>query len=199
MSDVKTARAQNDNDEIVKEISRQIQDNKEQIFEKVGVTSIAAHQYIQKHRGTPEDPMFQFVFCEFYQIRFPDETWRKKFFSLFKESSLSRLLQELKLGSETVHFSFATKLLHTANPQLPIYDNVVRQVLKMSPISGKDRESKCEKTYRLLKDQYEALLKDTGVIGAVNEFKKRFNAHDITDEKALDFLLWGLGKWQKVS
>jgi hypothetical protein len=93
------------------------------------------------------DLVFRFLFRSFYRLDnagLTDE-WKEEFFSLLKrkETNLRTLLDKLHeiptlRGHNSFQLSFATKLLHTLNPHLPIYDSIVAKKLDVTLNGKKD-------------------------------------------------------------
>lgn len=85
---------------------------------------------------------------------------------------------ERRNGTRTLPFSFATKLLHTLNPELPIYDSrVARFFLFNAPSSERpvpERISKLTAFHRFLGTDYARVI-DSGQLGtAIDAFRQRF-------------------------
>lgn len=196
--------------------------NKVQIFNKVGRDSVLVYTFIQNSKDNPSiRPVFKIVYSSFYQLNSVGLTnqWKEKYFGILftpslilsaakPEDALEKVLVYLSQISENkidsrVQFSFATKLLHTLNTNLPIYDSLIRResVLDLpnfnSETTGERIKSRVE-IYKILLQDYEILLEDNRVKELILEFKRYFISHEMSDTKALDFLLWGLGKLDLV-
>lgn len=97
---------------------------------------------------------------------------------------------------KSLQFSFATKLLHTLDTSQPIYDSKVAGLLSLPMRKGKDfgdNISACIALYKKLQEAQKELLADEGIRNRFAALKERYNTQ-ISDEKALDFLLWIAGK-----
>ena len=151
-------------------------------------------------------------FDAFCRVR-RNEEWRKAFFDLFKEVSkepamadFRTILAELhtrlaKLNDaihSTIEASFASKMLHTVNPDMPIWDSIVLSKLnlsekvlpyKMNRLTTEARLNKCEEVYNELKKWYET--DEATTLEA--QFDKEYPEHkeDIGRTKKIDFMLWG--------
>ena len=80
--------------------------------------------------------------------------------------------------------SFSSKLLHTINPDYPIYDS---KVLKALNIKGNDPIEK----YRAICNWYSSFNRTKEEELWVNEFDKAHpNAVNISKTKKIDFILW---------
>ncbi len=97
---------------------------------------------------------------------------------------------------KSLQFSFATKLLHTLDTNPPIYDSIVAELLDLPVKKGKDFAANintCIAVYGKLQDAQQQLLSDEGIMNQIAALKARYNSQ-ISDKKALDFLLWSVGK-----
>lgn len=127
-----------------------------------------------------------------------------KYFELLdrRENNLETILNELyeiktlkQLNS--MQFSFATKLLHTLDNNLPIYDNQVKKTLELpDPYNVQDSPYKKTKKllayYANLKMIYRQLLAEAPIKKLIDDIRKKFGwtANQINDVKILDFVLW---------
>jgi|SRR3989344_5180928 len=151
-----------------------------------------------------DDNVFRFTYRSFYRMDSAGltEELKSRYFDFLKEkeTSLQKILEDLhKIKTEkkinTYQFSFATKLLHTIDNNLPIYDSQINYLFKFPGI--KKNESPIQwriNTYNSLKEKFYILLNDNQIKLKIKEFKKKFNADIISDLKMLDFMLWSLGK-----
>lgn len=127
-----------------------------------------------------------------------------KYFELLdsRVNNLETILNELyeiktlkQLNS--LQFSFATKLLHTLDNSLPIYDNQVKKTLGLPDVYN-IQDSPYKKTKKLLayyanlKMIYRQLLAEARIKKLIDDIKKYFGwtANQINDVKILDFVLW---------
>lgn len=97
-------------------------------------------------------------------------------------------------GDRSIQFSFATKLVHMANPHLPIYDSRVADFYFFeSParsLSLKQRIGKFLDFHTFLMQEYRRVLEQGRLTVAIQEFRRQFNPQHITDEKIIDSLIW---------
>lgn len=155
-----------------------------------------------KDDGFRLTPDFKNKFNHFYRIINPDVKWQDRFYDLFADLKKGSnycfrcVLWELSGESQQVYPSFASKLLHTFNPKLPIWDSFILKSLglemkgKSKNLNGKIEE--CCRIYQNICDAFTSHLGDAGVLKAIEEFNKRFPkyAGNISDAKKLDFILW---------
>lgn len=172
--------------------------HKDEIFKHVKQKSIDDYKYLMEmyKSGNVDNDTFRSKYCHFYALnnaRLGDEL-RREYFELLKkgETSLERVLEKLhkikiRKGKNTYQLSFATKLLHTKNTSLPIYDKRIEDIPELQLIWRLG-------TYEMLKQVHAELLKDEHIQSLIKDFKKQYDAESISDAKALDFMLWALGK-----
>lgn len=163
------------------------------------------------------DEQFRSVFCGFYILngaRGLNTPQKNKFFKLLssRENDLEKILKVLYeiLGygnSRRLFLSFGTKLLHTINDKLPIYDGNIAYILELSaqtyPASLEERIKNRMAIYQELKNHFAVLLMSEQIgnylkstrqeLQSKAEFDK-FDWHNefISDTKLLDSLLWAL-------
>lgn len=167
--------------------------------------SIRVYEWLEAHKEAPENPVFQFVFRSYYRIDNAGLTsgWKVRYFEFLsqKERFLKPILEGLyhiptTRNANSLQFSFATKLLHTLDPSQPIYDSKVADLLGLSFKKKKDFAANiatCIAVYEELRKSHQELLTDDGVKSRVAALKACYKTK-ISEEKALDFLLWSVGK-----
>lgn len=100
---------------------------------------------------------------------------------------------------QTLQFSFPTKLCHTVDPHLPIYDvRVARFYLFQEPdlkLALPTRIKGYVEFYDFLKDEYLRVLTHNLLKPAIDDFRQRFNPQQHTDEKIIDWLIWAFIGW----
>jgi hypothetical protein len=163
--------------------------------------SVRVYEWLEAHKQEPENPVFQFVFRSYYRIDNAGLTfdWKVRYFRFLsqKERNLRTILEGLyhiptKKNVKSLQLSFATKLLHTLDTSQPIYDSKVAELLGLPVRRGKDFEANintCITVYKKLQESQQELLSDDGIKTQVAALKDYYNSQ-ISDEKALDFLLW---------
>lgn len=114
------------------------------------------------------------------------------------ETILNELYEIKTLKKQnSLQFSFATKLLHTLDNNLPIYDNQVKKTLGL-PDTYSPLDSRYKKTrallayYENIKMIYQQLLEKAPIKKLSVDIRKNFGwtADQINDVKILDFILW---------
>ncbi len=171
----------------------------------------------EKYSLNSIDEQFKKVFCRFYVMngaRGLNQLQKIEFFKLLslKETDLEKILKLLYevpgfKNSHRVFLSFGTKLLHTLNNELPIYDRNISFVLELPHQiyldSFEEKIIDRVKIYKILKEKFKILLSDIEIKDFINESrqelhnKARLNNiflenQNISDTKLLDSLLWAL-------
>lgn len=152
---------------------------------------------------------FKNTYRKFYQLnaaRLSDE-FCESYFSLLEQSrnagqvdiqNITNCLYELesnKKGTHAVHFSFASKLAHTLDNALPVYDSMVAAFYFFPNIKQNwTKERKIEEylaSYQFLRNEYYRIIENNLLMPAIDAFKQRFNIGDnYSDIKVIDTLIW---------
>ena len=111
---------------------------------------------------------------------------------------VTKVLFEKPTGSKgqiSFQFSFATKLVHSCIPTLPVYDSTVRafyflpEASTVSSIEGKLERS--VESYRYLQQEHERIMKYQLLEESIRRFREYFNVDTrYTDQKIIDSLIW---------
>jgi len=198
----------------ISEVIKNIVDNRDKILLNLDKESIDVYIFLKKEyeKGNiNNNKVFQFVFRSFYRLDNAGLSDEQKihFFELMsnKDISLNKILLDLynfptKRNKNSLQLSFATKLLHTIDNQRPIFDAEVTAVMGYKLPQGSEidiRIVKSEKLYMDLFQLYNELLSQKEIENVVRLFREKFNVqeNDVSNEKALDFIIWSLGKIMK--
>jgi len=192
-----------------------IKNHKKRIFSKINsrIRDLERYFYIKKEyeKGNVKNNLeFQKTYKKFYVMRFLVQRFFKEYFIILsnRETDLRKILDILytiprKNGTKAIHFSFVTKLLHTKNNDLPIYDSLVGEAfgLKVIGHNKEDKINSCIKIYDKLKRYYKKLLTNERIKKIILDFRKNFNCgkEKISDTKVLDFIIWSKGQLEKPS
>jgi len=190
-----------------------IVNSKERIFLKIKsrIKDLERYFFIEKEykKGNIKDNLkFQKTYRKFYVMRFLTQRFLKEYFIILsnKETNLRKILNRLYeipigKGIKAIHFSFTTKLLHTVNNNLPIYDSLVGKFfdLKVSGSSKKDKINSRVEVYDKLRKYYKDLLNNKRIKKIILTFRRKFNCNKgkISDTKILDFIIWAKGQLKK--
>lgn len=147
------------------------------------------------------DKEYQKAFRSFYQMRkFYSDDFAQSYFRLLEKMKDYGTDMSFKIAFERVkhiqgsyEMSFSSKLAHTINPLLPIWDSVVTtgHFGIRPPYTGhKDRENACCDKYAIFEDVfYDYMASDDG-IEIIHAFDQVFPDNGISDVKKIDFVLW---------
>ena len=162
------------------------------------------------------DDDFKNVFCTFYRVNGPmglNDIQKMEFFRILslKENSLEIFLRSLyKLPgygkSHKLFLSFGTKLLHTIDDCLPIYDRNIAYVLELTSQAAGVFEVRIQNRidiYNELKNDFDLLLRNYKIVNCLRSMRKEiykaaaadhFEWKDnlVSDTKLLDSSLWAL-------
>lgn len=158
---------------------------------------------IQKHfneltgRPLKDDKYFRTKFNGFYRIRQKPAAWYDAFYVLLDESrsqsiNFSTILRSLHKATDRYEASFASKLLATLNPQMPVIDSVVLKNLNTKlpyPSDPNRLDSICSLHDELNRCYTEYLQSEQGRY-LVSQFQKVYPNADITEVKMVDLILW---------
>lgn len=178
----------------IEQIAKELKKKKKIVFQKIGQEFVDVYCDIQ---ADYKNPSIRKDFMNFYGINAarPSKKWKREYFRLLAEdeSDIETVLKRLHKNGGKLHFSFATKLIHTSHPHMPLFDSQVEKVL------GKEfRMSVLSLQYKELMKAYARLLRNKGIKSLVSEFHDKYDPrHKMSDEKVLDSLMWGLGKTMK--
>ncbi|HRY62193.1 MAG TPA: hypothetical protein P5056_00210 [Candidatus Paceibacterota bacterium] len=195
-------------------IIEKIYNNQEKIFSNIDKESVDTYQWLNtayNSGGIDHNRVFQFVFRSYYRLDGAglSQNQKRTFFDLMtnKIRDLEKILDALYQlptlrGNNTIQFSFATKLIHTIDNNEPIFDAEVSNVIQRR-VAGNNKEQKiqsCVELYNFLKSLYLKLLSDDKIKELISIFRKEFgvNKYQVSDIKILDFIVWTLGKLEKM-
>lgn len=154
---------------------------------------------------------FQDVYYEFYLkarwaiMKNPQN--REAYFDILKSTDKTTKLIEVinvlktKLTKESYEFSLCSKLLHTVNPNSPIYDSKVRKYLSAEKgmdfwfntgkNNNKTTQEKIEHDWKILCEWYEKFLDSKDGKEWVDWFDNNFPSYNsISDYKKIDCIIF---------
>jgi hypothetical protein len=104
-------------------------------------------------------------------------------------------------GPRTLQFSFATKLMHTRSPHLPVYDSQIAAFYFFEAPSGSgnldQRIKRLVDFYEFLIKEYARVLKDGLLATAIGAFRRQRAPQHFTDERIVDSLIWPFVRLRK--
>jgi len=157
-------------------------------------------KYVSIQREFPQvdvrhNVFFRKAFNGFYRVRRSEE-WQTAFFRLLEEGKTRRItfgeaLDQLHGLSGCQEASFASKLVATLNPNLPVIDSVVlRNIGGRIPTAGsKERRLRTLGLYERMGLCFEEFLRTATGRYLVAEFRNRYG-DQVTETKMVDLVLW---------
>lgn len=148
---------------------------------------------------------FQHLFTWFYRIRRSAE-WLDGYYKVFEDFktrgevtikdilvAISNLVHN---GRTSLELSFASKMLATMQPDMPIWDSLVRDRLQLqSPPILSDMNSRIDaatEAYNLLIHKTQSLLSDAKIALEIKKIDSLLPEYShMTAMRKLDFMLWG--------
>lgn len=147
-------------------------------------------------RNAATDAEFQRAFVGFYRVR-RNASWRGTFFRLLQDGKTRRprigeVLHQIHEATGRVEASFASKLVATLDPDLPVIDSVVLRNLDCSLPKGttSERIEGISALHECLAEGYTGFLDTDAGRQLVARFADQFPKFRITKMKMLDLVLW---------
>ena len=142
---------------------------------------------------------FQARYIAFYRVR-RNEQWRKKYFSLMESTKKAHnvdfgyALHWLFKNTGNFEASFASKLVATLNPHVPVIDKFVlaNMDLHLPYYYEDDRERKIVAVYKELIDRFNGLMNTPIIKVLYSRFDQYYPCINISNLKKVDLVLWQL-------
>jgi hypothetical protein len=142
------------------------------------------------------DPLFRRQFNHFYRVR-RNKEWQDKFYELlenFKGAAIGfpDVFDALYQATGRCEASFASKLLATLDPHMPVIDSIVLRnlQLRLPAASAKDRVSRIHQLHASLLACFTDYLATEDGKYLVTRFREAYAGIDISEIKVLDLVLW---------
>jgi hypothetical protein len=157
------------------------------------------YTWLQGHRDSCDilkDREYRRRFNAFYRVRRGTE-WQDKFYRLLQGNkrqpvSFGRVLRALHRATGRYEASFASKLVATIRPEMPVIDSVVLKNLKLRlpRYHAPDRPEQLDRLHQTLASRFRTFLRtDTGRY-LVTRFREEYPHARISKVKMLDLILW---------
>jgi hypothetical protein len=143
-------------------------------------------------------PLFRARFNHFYRVRRNHE-WQNMFYEILeslKEEGqtveFSFVLISLFQATDRFEASFASKLLATINPGMPVIDSVVLRnlSLRLPYPHSIDRLERTLELHAKLRLSFLEFLESENGRYLVKRFLERYEGDEVTETKMLDLVLW---------
>lgn len=161
-----------------------------------GLAKYRSLQAALRRTDVSTDRDFQRAFNGFYRVR-RDESWQRVFFGLLEREKraprgFEPVLRDLHRDLRRFEASFASKLVATVDPSLPVIDAFVLQNLdlRLPSASQPDRLRGIIDIYRRVREKYAGALASGEGRLAVAAFDAAYPESGLHDVKKLDLILW---------
>lgn len=147
---------------------------------------------------------FQKLFNGFYRVR-RDVQWQKIYYAIMEKGktevlSFEQILRNIYDKTGRVEASFVSKLVHTLNADMPIWDKFVLQNLglKMPICSGEQKLQNAIRIYQEIVLWYKKAWSINKINEKIREFDDIFTEYKwFSKTKKIDFLLWQMREEKK--
>ncbi|MFD2937859.1 hypothetical protein [Spirosoma flavum] len=167
---------------------------------EVGLSKyLIIQEYFKELEDKPLSSNIEFRrrFNGFYRIRQKPAQWYNTFYELLDESrgksvDFSIILYSLHKATNRYEASFASKLMATLNPQMPVIDSIVLKNLntRLPYYSDPNRFDNICSLYTEISRCYTEYLQSEQGRYLVTQFRKVYPSSAITEVKMLDLVLW---------
>lgn len=145
---------------------------------------------------------YQRKYKGFYKLRLPRTDCYSHYFTLLEllkgdsDISYEHVLLQLQNNTGRIEASFASKLVATVNPKLPVIDSIVLECLSYKKPSSTqaDQFQKTISLYQLMIIRFREMEQDKRFETLKSRFENAFPDYSFTDIKILDLLIWEYGK-----
>lgn len=164
---------------------------------------IKEYDYIINNVDKIESKKFQTTFNYFFKVR-RNKEWRRIYYELFQEvyqdsskqtfeyilTEIYKRTKVIKNNNGYIEASFASKMLHSVNPDKPIWDQYVLSYFDIVDVKKGDRIQECINNYKKIEEEYERLLNNEKVLELISRFRKIVTNYRLADMKIIDFMIW---------
>lgn len=168
-------------------------------LERLG-PALEKYRWLQRtlhERDVSVDGEYQRRFSAFYRVRRNSE-WRQSFFRTLQDKkgigvSFPEALQILLAKTGRFEASFASKLVATVDPEQPVIDSIVLGFVhkRLPTLGAPNRFERLVDLHEWLRHWYRDLLGHEEGMAILGAFRQRYPAAaDVTDTKAIDFVIW---------
>jgi len=160
------------------------------------------------NRDVAHDEEFQKKYASYWALNGAGlgQTFRAEYFSLMEREKCSgtadvervtRKLYEIPVNSKdkrALQFSFASKLVHMVNPELPVCDRMVETFYFLPRSYVGETEKKLENllaSYGFLIKEYDRIVRERLLADSLQKFRRHFSLPPVySDHKIIDTLIW---------
>ena len=155
--------------------------------------------WLQQHRDASDlrfNADYQRRFNHFYKVH-GGKNWQKHFYGLLegnkgKPVQFGEILTALYRATNRYEASFASKLVATIDPNMPVIDSIVlgNLGLKLPPYKSSDRALRIQQLHAKLLSSFKFFLESENGKDLVSAFREAYPDADISEIKMLDLVLW---------
>ena len=155
--------------------------------------------WLQDHRDSGDiltDPLYRRRFNGFYRVRRATE-WQDKFYRLLQGKmaqpvTFGQVLRALHRATGRYEASFASKLVATIRPDMPVIDSVVLKNLGLSlpRRDAPDRLARLDQLHETLASSFRTFLRTETGRYLVKRFREEYPDARISKVKMVDLVLW---------
>ena len=146
-----------------------------------------------------KDREFQKAFNHFYRVRQKSKQFYEAFYEFIEKNkgnsiTFRETLSYLYEKDGALYPSFSSKALATINPDMPVWDKIVCNIIGIqnppTKLSLDERIEEANKSYENIISWYEEILKTGEGAKFVELFDMKIGKTNITPVKKIDFILW---------
>jgi hypothetical protein len=189
--------------EEINRLYQEINDTAQAVVRRIPEGHVTEYEWLLEHIELAGQAGYQRRFRDYWRMnaaRLGREFYEMYFAKLAEalgvEIELGSLVRDLRASAKgRLQCSFATKLLHTANPELPIYDSLVAGFYGFEPAGNGLPEEKLRRLlefYAFLKAEQVRVVEGGLLRPAMEAFRERFRPVRFTEQKVVDSLIWGM-------
>jgi len=196
----------------INEITSKIEAHSNEIVASLTQRDVQFYQFIKnelKSTNVAENLIFQLVYSNFYTLdnRKLAPEFKLEYFRIMEELKSNETidletilfkLHDIPLrGSFKFHFSFASKLAHTLDENIPIWDSQIAKMFSFKRPTGADWAKIADDfidQIENIRSAYEAIITNNLLENTLKAFDDKFKGNDISTYKKIDFIFWSAGK-----
>lgn len=155
--------------------------------------------WLQDHRDSGDiltDPVYRKRFNGFYRVRRATE-WQDMFYRLLQRKraqpvTFGQVLRALHRATGRHEASFASKLVATIRPEMPVIDSVVLKNLGLSlpRYNAPNRLARLDRLHKTIASSFRAFLRTERGRYLVKRFREEYPHARISKVKMVDLVLW---------
>jgi hypothetical protein len=196
----------------INEITSKIEAHSNEIVASLTQRDVQFYQFIKnelKRTNVAENLIFQLVYSKFYTLdnRKLSPEFKLEYFRIMEELKSNETidletilfkLHDIPLrDSFKFHFSFASKLAHTLDENVPIWDSQIAKMFSFKRPIGDDWAKIADDfidQIENIQSAYKEIITNNLLEKSLKAFDDKFKGNDISTYKKIDFIFWSAGK-----